>query len=314
MVILLSRPVSGESVFLFAPDGGVPDSASHPFRVARFTNGTPGLLERGPIAVFEDEAFLGQGMVDPLPVGATATVPFALERSLAVDVTRDYDEQGARVAKIENGALTVDVDRVTQTKYRVRNGGDAAAKLLVRHSRVSGARLYSPPAGTEDNVGTGTALVPVTAPPQGTVDLVVDERATNRRFADWSAPIADSAVKAYLKDPKADASVAQALAAAWIVRADLEKKADERRQLEQEASDRRQATEETRRNLGAIERNRTAEALRQKLTARLTDEAARLDVIQRKIAELDSKLAELNVQFREGVRALRVSIPVAESR
>jgi len=308
MVMLLSRPVSGESIFLFAPDVGVPDSASHPFRVARFVNSTPGVLERGPIAVFEDEAFLGQGMVDPLPVGATATVPFALERSLAVDVDRTYDEQGARVAKIETGALTIDVDRVTQTKYRVRNGGDAVAKVLVRHPRTSGARLFTPPAGTEDNVGTGTALVPTMAAGHGTVELVVDERLSDRRLVEWFGAPADSAVKAYLKDPKAEPGAAKALSAAWLVRADIVKLGDERNRLNQEANDRRESTEETRRNLGAIEKNRTADVLRQKLTARLAEEAARIDNIQRRVAELDSKLAELTVQFREGVRALRVTM------
>ena len=85
MVMLLDKRVPGEAIALFAPDGGVPDSASHPFRVARFTNKTGGLLERGPLAIFSDGAFLGQGMTDPLPDGATATVPFALERTLAID-------------------------------------------------------------------------------------------------------------------------------------------------------------------------------------------------------------------------------------
>ena len=75
MVLLLSKSVPGESIFLFSPDPGVPQSASHPFRVVRFTNDTPGLLERGPIAVYENGAFLGQGMVEPLPPGGIATVP-----------------------------------------------------------------------------------------------------------------------------------------------------------------------------------------------------------------------------------------------
>ena len=187
MVMLLSRSVSGEALFLFAPDGGVPDSSSHPFRVARFTNGTAGVLERGPIAVFEGGAFLGQGMVDPLPVGATATVPFALERSIAVDQDRKFDELGARIAKIENGELTIERDRVTQTKYRVRNGGDQPAKLLVKHPRIEGARLFAPPAGTEDNVGTGSALVPASFAPHATAELVVDERVDERRATDWFA-------------------------------------------------------------------------------------------------------------------------------
>jgi len=311
MVMLLSRQVSGEALYLFAPDGGVPDSNSHPFRVGRFTNGTPGMLERGPIAVFQEGAFLGQGMLDPLPAGATATVPFALERSIAVDLDRKYDEVGARLAKIENGELTIERDRVNQTKYRLRNGGDLAAKLLVKHPRNAGSRLFAPPPGTEDNVGTGTALVPATVPPRATAELIVDERAAVRQQADWFGPIGDNAVKAYLADPKSDKGVVQKLSAAWLVRADVVKKRDERDSLQRQSSDLSRASEETRRNLRAIEKNKTAEAMRQKLTARLAENAARLDDINRRVVELDSKLAELGVQFSEGIRDIHVMVPAA---
>jgi hypothetical protein len=309
MVMLLSRSVSGEALFLFAPDGGVPDSMSHPFRVARFTNGTSGVLERGPIAVFEGGAFLGQGMVDPLPAGATATVPFALERAIAVDEDRKFDEQGARLAKIENSELTVERDRVTQTKYRIRNGGDALAKVLVKHPRVGGARLFQPPPGTEDNVGTGSALVPASIAPHATADLMVDERATERRAADWFSPIADNAVKAYLADRQSDHDVVARLSAAWVTRSDIVAKTAERDKLQQASNALSASTEETRRNLRAIEKNKTAEPLRQKLTARLADAAAKLDDYGRKIVELDSKLSELTVQFKEAIRDVKVVQP-----
>jgi hypothetical protein len=61
--------------------------------------------------------------------------------------------------------------------------------------------------------------------------------------------------------------------------------------------------------LRAIEKNKTAEALRQKLTARLADNSAKLDDIQRRVVELDSKLAELGVQFSEAIRDLKVGVP-----
>jgi hypothetical protein len=314
MVMLLSRQVSGEALFLFAPDGGVPDSRNHPFRVGRFTNGTAGVLERGPIAVFEEGAFLGQGMLDPLPAGATATVPFALERSVAVDIDHDVDERGERVAKIENGELTIERDRVTQTKYRLRNGGDLPAKLLVKHPRIQGARLFAPAPGTEDNVGTGTALVPTTITAHGTVELVVDERATERQPCDWFSVIGDNAVKGYLADPKADRGVASKLSTAWIVRNDIVKKREERGRLERETNDLSRATEETRRNLRAIEKNKTAEALRQKLTARLAENAGRLDDINRRVVELDSKLSEAGVQFSEAIRDLHLVVPMTAPR
>jgi hypothetical protein len=308
MVMLLSRSVSGEALFLFAPDGNVPDSASHPFRVARFTNSAGGTLERGPIAVFEGGAFLGQGMVDPLPNGATATVPFALERGIAIDEDRKYDEQGARLAKIENGVITVERDRVTQTRYRVRNGGEQVAKLLVKHPRIGGARLFNPPAGTEDNVGTGSALVPLTVPPHATPELVVDERATQWEEASWFTDIADAAVKAFIADPKSDKALAQKLGVAWVIQAQIVAKNNDRAQQAQMSSTLSESTEETRRNLKAIEKNKTAEALRQKLTARLTDTSAKLDDVNRKLVELDSKLSEMNVQFKEAVRDITFAV------
>jgi hypothetical protein len=309
MVLLLSRRVSGEALFLFAPDGGVPDSSSHPFRVARFTNGAEGALERGPIAVFEEGAFLGQGMVDPLPPGATATVPFALERAIAVDQDRKSDELGERVAKIENSQLTIERDSVTQTRYRLRNGGDKAAKVLVKHPRVGGARLFTPPPGTEDNVGTGTALVPARVAPNATAELVVDERLEVRRQADWFVPVAENAVKAYLADPKSDQDAVKKLAAAWGTRNDIVKSTADRAKLQQQSNTLSQSTEETRRNLRAIEKNKTAEALRQKLTARLAEAATQLDDLNRKMVEIDAKLAELGVAFREAIRDVKVVVP-----
>ena len=306
MVMLLSQRVPGEAIFLFAPDGGVQDSASHPFRVASFANKTPGALERGPIAVFEKGSFLGQGMVDPLPIGATATVPFALERSVAVDQERKYDELGERVAKIENAELTVERDGVTKTIYRVRNGGDQPAKVLVKHPRINGARLFSPPKDTEDNVGTGSALVPMTVAPRQTTELLVDERATLRRQADWFSVIADNAIKAYLADPRSDKAIAQKLSAAWVTRDQIVKLVEQRQKLAQEQMNLQAQTEETRRNIKAIEKNVTAAALRDRLTKRLGEMALRLDEITKQLVETDAKLAELRVTFKEAIRDIKV--------
>ncbi len=310
MVMLLSKRVPGEANFLFAPDGGVPDSASHPFRVARFSNKTGGTLEKGPIAVFEAGSFLGQGMVDPLPDGATATVPFALERAIAVDQERKYDEVGERIAKIENAELTIERDSVTQTKYRLRNGGDLPAKTLVKHPRINGTRLFSPPKETEDNVGTHSALVPATIPARATAELVVDERATLRRQQDWFSVIADNAYKAYVADPRADKAVAAKLTTAWTTRNEIVSKVETRQKLTVEQSNLGQQTEETRRNLRAIEKNKAAEALRTKLTQRLGETAARLDEITKQAVEIDAKLAELRVRFREAIRDLKVTEPL----
>lgn len=311
MVMLLSKRIPGEALFLFAPDSGVPDSATHPFRVVRFVNTTAGVLERGPIAVFEHGSFLGQGMVDPLPAAASATVPFALERGLAVDQEQKREELGERVAKIENGELTIERDDARQTKYRLRNGSDQDAKMLVRHPRIHGARLHQPPPDTEDNVGTQTALVPARIKAHATAEVIVDERLTNRRREDWFSIVADNAVKAYLADSRADRNVAPKLNAAWVVRKDIVDRHEARAKLAQEQATLSQQTQETRANLRAIERNKSADQLRVKLTQRLTETSARVDEVSKRIVEIDAKLAELRIQFKELLRDVVVTAPLA---
>jgi hypothetical protein len=310
MVLLTSQRVPGEAVLLFAPEPGVLDSQAHPFRVARFKNSTPGLLERGPIAVFEKASFLGQGMLDPLPPRATATVPFALERSVAVNSERTSDQQGARLYRIEASQLFIERDAVERTVYRINNGGDRPGKLLVKHPRIPGARLFKPPAGTEDNLATLTALVPVSVPARGKSELVVDERHANQQAVDWLQPLADDAVKAYLADPRGNPAIAQKLRDAWAIRDVLRRGLDEFEKLANERNELERLSDETRRNLRAIEKNPQAADLRQKLTRRLSDAATRVDAITKRTIELKLNIDEQQVRFRDALRDLKLDAPL----
>jgi len=310
MVLLINQRVAGEAVFLFAPDGGVSDSSSHPFRVVRFTNQTKGLLERGPIAVFEKGAFLGQGILEPLPPKATATVPFALERSLAVEREGRTLELGARLFKIEAGELVVERDSVTRTIYKIKNGSEQSAKLLVRHPRLNAARLYKPPAGTEDNLGAGNALIPIVVQAAARAELTVEERRPTQERTDWLSPIADEAVKAYLADSRADHALVAVLSSAWAQRDALKKASDERNALTQSQAELEKSARETRLSLEAIEKNKQAGDLRAKLTARLADVTTRLDQITKKLVELNMRASELEVRFRDAIREIRLSAPL----
>jgi len=309
MVMLLSKRVAGESIYLFAPDPGVADSQSHPFRVARFKNESGGLLERGPIAIFEEGAFLGQGMVEPLPDGATTTVPFALERSLALETQRTFNEEGARIARIESGTLVIERDAVMRTRYRVKNGAEKAAKLLVKHPRNPQARLFNPPKGTEDNVGAASALVPIETAGHAVADLTVDERQATQRVADWLSPEADDAVRLYMADKRADPAVVAALRAVWDVRTTLVRALEEQKKLYDERSELERSTDETRKNLKTLEKNRTAADLRTKLTDRLAKNSLRLEEITKRLVELDLRVNEQRVRFNDGVRSIKLLNP-----
>jgi hypothetical protein len=310
MVLLLSRRVTGEAVFLFAPDGGVPDSVSHPFRVVRFTNETPGLLERGPIAVFEKGAFLGQGLLEPLPTRGIATVPFSLERGLAVESERQSNQLGARLFKIEASELMIERDSVTKTIYRIKNGTERPAKVVVRHSRIHSSRLHGPPPGTEDNTGTGIALVPADVRARGKTELTVDERLAVQQRVDWLSPLAEEAVKAYLADPRADKTLSARLSDAWAIREKLRHANDEEGKLGGEQSELEKASRETRLSLEAIEKNNQAADLRAKLTKRLGELQSRMDQITKRMVEVRLAVQEQQVRLRDAIRDLKLLAPL----
>ena len=309
MVMLLARRVRGKAIFEFAPDPGVPDSASHPFHVVRFENGTPGMLERGPIAVFEKGSFMGQGLMDPLPAGATATVQFALERAIGVDQTRKSDVQGTRLAKIENGNVWLEHDVVLKTTYDIQNGNDTPIAILVKHARSSGMRLHEPPEGTEDNTGTGTALVPGNVPAHGKKQVVVDERSATRDWSDWFSVAVDNAVKAYLADKKADPGVAHQLGAVWPVRAEIASKQDQRNQRQAKLNQLNAEANEKRADLRAIEKNKAAEALRKTLTARLAAIATQQDTLTAETIQLGQEISELQIRWREAIKTIKLDQP-----
>lgn len=311
MVLLLHEGVPGSAVFLFSPDPGVPDSAAHPFRVVRFTNTSKGLLERGPISVFEKGSFLGEGVLEPLPPKATATVPFALERSLALDSEHRYEQLGARILKIEAGELWIERDQVHKTIYKVRNGGGDSAHVLVKHPRAPGTRLFQPPAGTEDNVGTGSALVPVDVKAYGGAELLVDERSPFQERADWLSDVAEVAVKAYLSDARSDQKIVQALGQAWAVRDKLRGLRDEQDKLVAEQRELEKNTQETRASLKVLEKNKKAGDLVAKLTERLRQGGDRLDAITKRLVEIDLAEKEQGVRFRDAIRGITLVSPPA---
>lgn len=309
MVLLVSKRVSGETVFLYAPDPGVNESYVHPFRVARFRNESGGLLERGPIAVFETGAFLGQGLVESLPADARATVPFALMRSMSIRREVTYDQRGARLYAVRQGEMTIEIDQATLSTYKIQNGDAERAKLLVRHQRLHGAELWEPPEGTEDLAQNQAVLAPVEVPGHGKATLTVEERLPTRRIADFRSVEARAAIRDYLKDPRVPSEQRQALEEVLKHAAQLATMDDQELPLVREQRELERSTKETRASLRAIEDNKQAGALRSELTARLAEGTKRLEELTKDLVELRLRRTEQEVRLKQAREGLSILPP-----
>lgn len=309
MVLLISKKVPGEAVFLFAPDGGVPGSSVHPFRVARFKNASKGMLERGPIAVFEKGAFLGQGVVESLPINGRATVPFALMRSLSIKKETTHDQRGSRLYSVEDGQLTVESDQATIVEYKVTNGDAERARVLLRHPLSSGAKLWDPPKGTEELASEQAALLPVDVPGFGKARLMAEERRPIQRRVDWQSVEARAAIREFLKMEAPTPALQKTLDEILEHAAQLSTLEDNERILVLEQRELEKSTRETRLSLEAIEKNRQATELRRELVDRLSDGTKRLEEITKELVELRLRRTEREVRLKEAKKDLTIAPP-----
>lgn len=309
MVLLVSKTIPGEAVYLYAPDGGVPESSSHPFRVVRFKNESGGLLEKGPIAVFEKGAFLGQGLMESLPLKGAATVPFALVRGLSVQPSYSSDQRGSRLYSVSAGQLMIERDQASLTTYEVQNGEKDKVRLLVRHPRNPQAKLWSPPAGTEEDLASGVALVPMQVPGFGKAKLVVEERYPIQMHVDWRSLEARSAIEGHLASAKASAGEKAVLQNVLAASKALAESEDRTRRLSREQQELEKATRETRLSIQAIEKNQNAAALRAELTERLRKNTARLDQITKEVIEVGLRQSEQEVRLKEATQGLVIAPP-----
>jgi hypothetical protein len=308
MVAILSSRVPGREAHLFAPDPGVPTSATHPFRVVRIENRTGATLERGPISVLGHGSFLGQGVLEPLPREATTFVPFAVDRSIAVQSSERYTEADAALVRVTQAEVIVERFSERRTKYRIQNGGEDASEVFLRHFRMPNGELHEPPEGTEES--PDRALVPVRVRGHATREVELVERTPVRRTVHFLSDVAAEAIGLYLSGAAVDAAQGPALTRALELRRQLVTARTERDAAQREKNTLAANADETRRNLEAVRTLRNAGDLRQRLVQRLSDLDARIADLTRRIVDTDTNISELEVRLSEALQD--VSLVVRE--
>jgi hypothetical protein len=268
--------------------------------VIRLKNHTGAVLERGPISVLGRGAFLGQGVLDTLPREATAFVPFAVDRSVAVESAQNYSEAEGRLVRVIRDQVVIERFSQRITRYELRNGGAEPVKVYIRHTRIAGATLYEPPTDTE--MTAGNALIPVKVAARGSAELKVDERTPVERTVEFMDGLAADAVALYLSGPAVDAAQGAALKKALEIRAQLVKAQTHLENTTAERDKLAQASEETRENLRSIRKIQGAADLRARLVKRLGELDARMSVLTKDAVETEMQTNELRVRLSEALQ------------
>jgi hypothetical protein len=300
MVAIINEAVEAEETFLFKPGGAGIGYDANPYRVVRFRNTTPFVLEPGPISIYAGGSFVGEGLSEVVGTGTSATIPFAVEPGILVNSSVDRTGDEMKLLRIVRGVLEVEsFARMTTTwsvKSQTKKDGFT---VLVRHPQAgSNYVLMDRLPETEDLFGA--YLIPIKVPAgkrEGEVK-VVEQTPSRMQLSIWdsrSVKLLDTLLMSSNLTPAERAKLQPIVTLRQeIGRMDtaIEGLREQRESLDQRAS-------ETRRSLQAIAKDGAAGALRQKLNKRLDEFTSQADRIGREIVELQSKRLEKKIELED---------------
>ncbi len=293
LINIVSRKIDGTDVFLFRE----PYSGQSPFRAVLLRNGKESALEGGPITLYIDGTFAGEGFIGRVAKDETAFVAYAKETGFALHITADQKIDELHLLKIVDGKITVQGKRVSTRTIKLESNRDKDSVAYVKLALTSGTQLVDPP---KDMVKSGNDVffpVFVKAKSKGEAKLV---EATPVQFVEGglTSNVLD-AFRFYLKGQTLDQAVAGPIKELLALNDDMAKIQQDSYNLEQQREILDRENQRIQGNLDSLPQGQVAADLRRKLVAQL-------DGVTRKSAEVAKKLVENQVKLAALQEKLRV--------
>ena len=315
MVAILNTDVEAEETFLFKPGGAGYGYDQNPYRVVRFKNNTEFVLEPGPISIYTGNSFVGEGLSEAVGTKTSATIPFAVEPSIAVTAKYDHKGDEMRLVRIVRGVLEVESFARTETTWTARGPRKPSAwSVLVRHPKAGwNYELVTRPEGTED-LPDGYLVRLDVAPNKTEGSLTIAEQTPSRTsISIWdgrSIKLLQELLLATDVTPQMRKKLEPVVKLRQeIGRIDTQIEGMKRQQVELD-----QRANQTRANLKAIKKDGAASALRKKLSKRLEEFTVEGDTLGRKVVELQSARLEKKIELEDVLQDLDVRAPTAEKK
>ena len=144
MVAMVHGETTGGVVYLYDPISDRGDKR-FAFKAVRLDNPTSDTLEPGPVTVYGDGRFIGEGITEPVPPRASVVVPFALDKQVVVEANTSEQDKIAKLVTVQRGILTAEVQHRRQTRFTVTSRLAEPAKVYLRHRLEAGWALVEHP-------------------------------------------------------------------------------------------------------------------------------------------------------------------------
>jgi hypothetical protein len=218
MVSILKSQTQGDVVYLYDAES-TRGNDTFAFRAVRLSNPTDSTLETGPVTVFGQGRFIGEGLTDPIPGKSVSFIPFALDRQVVVEEALDTSDGIARIITAQRGVLSTEMRHTKKQKLTITNRLDAPASVYVRHTVPKGFKLSKHPEAVE-RIGDAY-LFRVEVPAKGKVDVQIEEETPVFKTVDIRSPGGMELVRAFVSSAALEGDVAGKLKGLLQLQKDL---------------------------------------------------------------------------------------------
>lgn len=283
LINIVNREVKGKDVFLFRDAWG----NQPPFRAVLFSNTQASALESGPITLYVDGTFAGEGFLGRVDKDATTFVPYAQETGFKLHQSSASRTDEVRLARVVDGQITIEAKDLHVRTLAMESSRDQPSLAYVKLARRSGTELKDPP---KDLIKSGNDIyVPIQVPAKGKAEVKIVEVSPIRRVERTLTSLVLTAFELYLKDASAVDNVAGPIRELLALNAQLADLDRQRSTLYRQRSLLQAEGHRIRNNLDSLPLAKVADKLRKKLVAQLEDNS-------RQAAEVAKNLVENEVQ------------------
>jgi hypothetical protein len=308
MVSMVRDTTEGEVVYLYDSESER-GNARFAFRAVRFKNPTDSTLETGPVTVYGQERFIGEGLTEPIPPKASAVVPFALDRQIVVERNDAQDDKISRLVTLQRGALTAEVQHVRRQKLTITNRLGTLAKIFIRHTVGKGWTLTESPPAFE-RVGEAH-LFEVQLRPGETKDVSIAEATPIQSTLDLSADVTLEMMKVWVDAPEGSRELKDQLRKLLTIHRALIDLAQEQDSMRRRLADYRGRMDDLHGQIVTLQAVKTGGELMGHLKTKMKEISDRVQKTTIQIVDQEEKLMLARVRFQDALSELAMPDAIA---
>ena len=306
MVALVHDETPGGVVYLYDPVSDRGDKR-FAFKAVRVQNPTADTLEAGPVTVFGDGRFVGEGLTEQVPPKASVVVPFALDRQIVVETAGADNERIAKLVTAERGVITAELQHRRATTFTITSRLTEPTKVFVRHRVEKGWTLVAAPA---ESLRVGDSqLFEVDVGAGETKYVTIAETTPLERSLELGSNEALDMMKVYIDEPDASPQLKAQVEAVIATHRSAAELVDRIQTVRDELLDYRAREGELHAQIVSLKLVRTSGDLMASLHGKLVDTSERIQKLTLALVDDQEQLMLMRIKFQNQLTELHLENP-----